>query len=278
MIELSDKEFNLLADFIKANYGIYLKDDKKPLLAARLHTVLAESNFKSFTDYYHHLISDSSGGAATTLVNRITTNHTYFMREPGHFYFLKNTVLPYLAKHVQGKDIRIWCAGCATGEESYTIAMLLDEFFEKEKFFWDTKILATDISERALNHAITGRYHNEALSALPAQWRLKYFKRIDEEYSEIIDRIKHEVLYRRLNLVDEVFPFKKKLQVIFCRNVMIYFDNDTKNELVNKFYDCLEDGGYLFIGHSETINRDKSQFKYVMPSVYRKEKSSCRAT
>ncbi|MDF2984953.1 MAG: cheR3 [Eubacterium sp.] len=260
-----------LANYIKANYGIRLKQEKMTLVSGRLHNVLLQSGFSNFTDYYNYLISDKSGDAVITFVDKITTNHTFFMREPDHFYIFRDKVLPYLIDSVKEKDLRIWCAACSTGEESYTLAMILDEFFGKEKLWWDTKILATDISEQVLDTAKKGVYSNERIAPLPLYWRTAYFKKYDYENSVLIDKLRNEVIYRKLNLMDSVFPFRKKLHTIFCRNVMIYFDNETKNRLVEKFYDHLEYGGYLFIGHSESLNRETTRFKYISPSVYRKE-------
>ncbi|MBC7958587.1 MAG: chemotaxis protein CheR, partial [Vallitaleaceae bacterium] len=135
---------------------------------------------------------------------------------------------------------------------------------------WDTKILATDISNNVLEIAKRGMYPTEKLAPLPIYWRQMYVKKVDKEYSRIVDRIRNEVIYRNFNLMEPVFPFKKKFHVIFCRNVMIYFNQATKDELIEKFYEHLEDGGYLFIGHSESVNRNKSRFKYICPAVYQK--------
>ncbi len=271
MIAITDKEFRQLADFIKANYGINLKEEKRALVMGRLNNLLLSKNFGSFSAYFEHVVSDMSGEAVTTLMNRITTNHTFFMREADHFNFLRDKALPYFRHTLRQKDLRIWSAGCATGEEPSTIAMLIDEYFEKEKSLWDTKILATDISNKALNAAKAGVYSHESIACLPAQWRLNYFKKIDEENAVLVEKIRNEIIYRVFNLMDAAFPFKKKFHVIFCRNVMIYFDNKTKEELINKFYDITEQGGYLFIGHSESLNREACRYKYVMPAVYRKE-------
>ncbi len=271
MVELTSKEFQQLSDYIKNNYGIRLKQEKMTLVSGRLHNVLQQAGFNNFTEYYDYLIADKTGNAVTTLVNKITTNHTYFMREASHFEYFKSKVLPYLSEKVMDKDLRVWCAACSTGEEAYTLAMLIDEYFGKSKMWWDTKILATDISEKVLDLAQKGVYSNERIAPLPSAWKMNYFKAYDDENSVLIDRIKDEVIYRKLNLMDNVFPFRKKLHTIFCRNVMIYFDNETKNKLVDKLYDHLEYGGYLFIGHSESLNRDTTKFKYVLPSVYRKE-------
>jgi len=157
---------------------------------------LEEKNFKSFSEYYEYILSDTTGEAVATLVNKITTNHTFFMREPKHFYYFRDKVLPYLLETVKEKDLRIWSAGCSSGEEPYTLAMIIDEFLGKEKLFWDTKVLATDISGKVLEQASSGIYSSEEVDTLPPQWRLNYFRRIDSEKFIIVDRIRNEVIYR----------------------------------------------------------------------------------
>lgn len=271
MAIITDKEFRKLTEFIKSSYGIYLKEEKRALVTGRLHNVLIQNNFKSFSEYYDYLITDKTGEAASTLVNKITTNHTFFMREAEHFSYFRESVVPYLKSTVKNKDLRIWCAGCSSGEEPYTLAMILDETFGREKALWDIKVLATDISDRVLGEARKGEYSKEEISRLPPDWRRKYFKKLDEHNSVITDRIRNEVIFRKFNLMDCTFPFKRKFHVIFCRNVMIYFDAGTKWALVNKFYNFTEYGGHLFIGHSESLNREETKYKYIMPAVYRKE-------
>jgi len=271
MQEITYKEFLKLAEYIRFNYGINLKEEKLSLVTGRLKSELEQKKINSFSDYYNYLISDKTGKAATTLVNKITTNHTFFMREADHFKYFREVVLPYLKLSVKEKDLRIWSAGCSTGEEPYTLAMIINDFFEKEKIWWDTKILATDISEKVLGEAKKGVYSDEDIAIVPNQWKQKYFKNINNNQFSISEKIRNEVIFRRFNLMQEPFPFKKKFHVIFCRNVMIYFDNKTKWELSNKFYDLTEYGGYLFIGHSESLPRGEVKYKYVMPAVYRKE-------
>lgn len=266
---ISNTEFKQLSAYIRKNYGINLKEEKRVMLAGRLRTVLRQNNFRNFSDYYDYIISDKTGAAAATLVNKISTNHTFFMREADHFDYFKNTVLPYLKNTVKSKDLRVWSAGCSTGEEPYTLSMIIDEFFGDEKARWDTSILATDISSKVLDIALQGIYDNEKIAALPSNWKLKYFKQIDSKSYALIDRMRKEVILRRFNLMDEKFPFRKKFNVIFCRNVMIYFDVQTKRKLIDKFYDMLEYGGYLFIGHSESIDRRETRFKYIRPAIYR---------
>ncbi|MCK9443392.1 MAG: protein-glutamate O-methyltransferase CheR [Tissierellaceae bacterium] len=269
MLEITAKEFQLLTDYINDNYGIRLRDEKKSLVIGRLQKVLEEMNFATFSEYYHSLLKDKTGEKARQLAERITTNHTYFMREAAHFDFFKDKVLPYLEKSIRTKDMRIWSAACSTGEEPYTLAMIIDEFLGSEKIHWDTKILATDISEKVLNKGKRGVYSTISTGPIPPHWKLNYMKKYDSRNMVFKDNIKSEVIFRKFNLMDE-FPFKKKFHVVFLRNVMIYFDEETKRKLLGKIYDSLEYGGYLFVGHSEGIQRENTRFNYIMPAVYRK--------
>lgn len=268
MIKLEDKEFNNLAYFVKSNYGVNLYQ-KRVLIEGRMQQVLNGKDFNSFSQYYDFLIGDKTGSAIEELMNKLTTNYTFFMREISHFNFLREEVLPYLAEN-SDRDFRIWSAGCSSGEEPYTIAMVIDDFFKGNKGYRDTKILATDISTKVLNIAKEGIYENEQLTGLSIDFKNKYFAKGKENKSIINDKIKNEVIFRKFNLMQEIFPFKKKFHVIFCRNVMIYFDGETKDRLIKRFYDSLENGGYLFIGHSESLNYKETDYKYIMPSVYRK--------
>ncbi|OBZ07803.1 protein-glutamate O-methyltransferase CheR [Bacillus sp. FJAT-26390] len=271
MIVISEEEFKHLAHYIKAQFGINLKQEKKTLLVARLQRHLLEQGFDSFAQYLQHIKADSSGASDLMLANRITTNHTFFMREANHFYYLRDKVLPIIVRTIRDYDLRIWSAGCSSGEEPYTLAILLDEFFGPRKQGWNTQVLATDLSAKVLEIAAKGTYSNDALDTVPALWRSSYFRKLNEEQSVVLDKVKLEVIFRQFNLMQKTFPFKRKFHVIFCRNVMIYFDHETKRELIRKFYEMTEPGGYLFIGHSESLERDKTEYAYIMPSVYRKE-------
>lgn len=256
--------------YIRENYGIYLKENKKILVEGRLNTVLEELGFSSFSEYIDFIVADKSGKAVTELINKITTNHTFFMREADHFTYFKDKVMPELSISVKDKDLRIWSAACSTGEEPYTLAILLDEFFGRNKMYWDAKVLATDISDHVLSIAQQGMYSMEQLQPLPVTWKMNYFQLQHNGNYMVKDALKNEVIFRKFNLNDNAFPFKKKFHVIFCRNVMIYFNEETKKRLINRLYDALANGGYLFIGHSETVDRQDGKFKYVIPSVYQK--------
>lgn len=270
MITITDEEFRLLANYIEEQSGIHLKQEKKTLLVGRLGNMLPEMGIHDFMSYYEKLKRDPDGTELSRLIDKITTNHTYFMRESEHFDYFVRTVLPFWQEKVKDRDLRVWCAASSSGEEPYTLAILMEEFFKPTGQIWDKKLLATDLSLNVLNQAKDGIYSAEKLKALPKIWHLNYFDRVDEENYRVKQSIKSQVIYRRFNLLEPVFPFKKKFHVIFCRNVMIYFDNETKETLVEKMYDCLEPGGYLFIGHSESINREKTRFQYIKPAVYRK--------
>ncbi len=271
MKDLTNQEFLQIRDYIKKNFGINLSDEKKTLVYSRLRSVLVEKGFNNFTDYFNYLISDRTGDAVISFIDRITTNHTFFMREVDHFDYLKEMVLPKLEELCANqRDIRLWCAACSSGEEAFTLQMILTDYFKNKQPSWNTKILATDISTNVLSKAYKGIYPNEALKLLPEHWRKNYFTKYDESSSVVSDQIRNQIIFRRHNLMDKTFPFSKKLHVIFCRNVMIYFDNQTRDELVEKFYNQTEQNGYLFIGHSESLNNTATKYKYVKPAIYMK--------
>lgn len=270
-MKIKEKEFKQIVNYVKIHFGIDLSH-KKSLVHNRMENYLVHNGYKSFEDFYNFMIMDKTGEAASILINKLSTNHTFFFREEEHFDFLKQNVLPFLKdKERYSKDMRTWSAGCSTGEEAYTIAITLNEFFGEEKHLWDTKILATDISEEVLNKARTGKYSNQKLDNLSDYFKNKYFQRINKDEYMLKKIIKDEVIFRRFNFMNSVFPFRKKFHIIFCRNVMIYFDEETKKELIDKFYEMTEPGGYLFIGHSESINSYNTRYKYISPSIYRKE-------
>ncbi len=265
MIRLTDEEMKEFSSYLKANYGIDLTK-KKQLIEARMHQILAQKKVNSFTDYFK-LLKQERPEEIDAMLNRLTTNHTYFMREPKHFDFLRDVILPMQEKVNAGKEFSVWSAGCSTGEEAYTAAMVIRDFFAFRK--WDFKILATDISTQAMEGAKAAIYHKDALSNLPPVWLKKYFVKKADPYYALSEDVKKDVIFRKFNLMDP-FCFTKPFDLIFCRNVMIYFDQPTKDKLIEKFYHALKKGGYLFIGHSETVQRGITAFTYIKPSVYRK--------
>ncbi len=270
---ISDKEFRAIRKLVYDKFGINLTDQKKTLVVGRLQKVLRQRNFTSFKEYLSWLTSDKTSEGLDELANRISTNHTFFNREKAHFEFFSNNVLPELAARRQQlgqTEMRIWCAGCSSGEEPYTLMMLMMEHFGSSFGQWNPVLLATDISATALKTAMTGVYPTDKVAQLPVPLRHKYFKKLPDGTMVVKDMVRNRIFFRRHNLMDGTFPFKKQFDAIFCRNVMIYFDRETRNTLVEKYYQHTITGGYLFIGHSETLGRDDSQFNYVMPAVYKK--------
>lgn len=267
MIRITDKEFQDLTSFVKSKYGIDLTK-KRVLIESRLSHELSQRGCNSFQQYLDLVKSDQSGNEMTAMLNKLTTNLSFFMREKEHFIFLEKEVLPFFEKTRRNNEFRIWSAGCSSGQEAYNIAMLIDQYFGARKGRWDTTILATDISMRVLTKAQKGIYTDQELSGLPASWRSKYLVPRPDGTFQICDRIRKEVVFRPGNLM-EPFHFKRPFDLIFCRNVMIYFDGPTKDSIINKFYNATSEGGYLFIGHSESIGNN-TRYKYVKPAIYQR--------
>jgi chemotaxis protein methyltransferase CheR len=268
-IRITDAEFDRLVKFMHSTYGIDLSK-KRTLIEGRLSNMLVEKGFKSYTEFLDTVFSDKSGKSTVMLVNKLTTNHTYFMREPQHFEFMKNVFLPYVERaNAASRDVRIWCAASSSGEEPYTIAMTIDDYFGNRRTGWDLRILATDVSTNVLQKAQRAVYTAESIKDLPSAWKTKYFTANPDGTYTVIDRIRKEVVYRQFNLMNNIVC-KKPFDLIFCRNVMIYFDAPTKDALVERFYDVSKNGAYLFIGHAETVSK-KSRYKFVQPAVYQKK-------
>ena len=269
MLTLEQKDFLRLVDFVQKNYGINLIK-KKQLIEGRLSTTVISMKYTGFAEYIDYIITKSNKTDIETMLNKLTTNYTFFMREKVHFDFFREQILSNLVRTKKDRVLSIWSAGCSSGEEPYTISMILKDFFGKDAPLWDTRILATDISQKALSKAKEGKYELQALEDIPKKWLDTYFKAIpNTSQYEVVPQIKSNVIFKTFNLMEPV-RFKLQFDVIFCRNVMIYFDASTKNALVNRFYESTNRGGYLMIGHSETLNKDTTNYKYVMSATYSK--------
>lgn len=267
---MTNQEFLRISGYLKEKYGIDMSR-KQEIVRGRMENYIRNGGWDSYTQYMNELQRDTTGRLEKELVNLLTTNHTYFMREWEHFDFLKDYILPELKrKESATKDLCIWCGASSTGEEPYTLAMILQDFFGLEKSQWDTHILATDISSGALQHAVQGIYTAEQVKTLPEPWKKRFFQKVNQgsEY-QVKEFVRQEVIFRKFNLMD-AFPFRRKMHVIFLRNVMIYFDGETKERLIRKLYDIMEPGGYLFVGKTETIDRNVVPFQMVRPSVFQK--------
>lgn len=268
IIRISDQEFNKLVQFVHSKYGIDLSQ-KRLLIEGRLSQTLRNKHLSSFKEYLDLLFKDTTGSEMTLLLNKITTNHSYFARENEHFDFLMNHILPYMEQTRKDHDLRTWSAGCSAGQEAYNIAMAYDQYFGPRKSSWDTTILATDISQNVLGKAKRAVYPSNNLTDVPLPWKKQYFKALPSGEFQVCEKIRKEVVFKVFNLMDQ-FQFKKPFDIIFCRNVMIYFDAPTTERLINKFYEATAPGGYLCIGHSEVINKDSTKYNYIMPAIYQR--------
>ncbi len=267
MLKINDTEFHYLVDYLKSNFGINLAQ-KRVLLEGRLSNYIIQNDIATYADYIEILKKDKTGRELTNLLNKVTTNHTYFMREAEHFEFLRDSVLPFMEGRVRNRDFRLWCAAASTGEEPYTLAMILQDYFGSKSPKWDKTLLATDISQRALDMAKQGVYPGESIEKIPEKWRRQYFKAVRDGGYQVKEDIKSQVIYTTFNLMHPI-RYKQPFHVIFCRNVMIYFDAPTKAAVIDRMYDALVPGGYFFIGQTESIAKP-TRFNYVKPSVYQK--------
>ena len=269
---ITEKEFQLFRDIIYHQTGIQMTEKKRNLVVARLSKRLRALNLSNFSEYYEYLnTSSNASDELNNLINRITTNKTDFFREKHHFDFLVNEVFPsYIdaAKKGGQRRLRIWSAGCSSGEEPYSLAMTIADFFKDERG-WDLKILATDLDTDILMKASKGVYSSQQITPVPMGYLSKYFVRSSQGY-EVSPNIKAMIAFRKLNLMDPTFPMKKPFNIIFCRNVMIYFDDETKKDLIKKYHGQLTDNGYMFVGHSESLMYMKHLFKFLKHTVYLK--------
>ena len=250
-VKISDSEFNRLVDFIHDNYGINLSQ-KRVLIEGRLGNELKNRGYDDYKPFLDMVFSDTSGSEVVNLLNKLTTNHTYFRREPEHYTFMKDVFLPEIKqKNAASKTIYIWSAACSSGEEPYTNEIEMMEFFGADA-------------------AKQGVYHQDSMKNLDPKVVKKYFVPLENNCYRVSDELKKRVVFKVFNLMDPIPYRKHPFDLIFCRNVMIYFDTETKNALVNRFYDVIRPGGYLFIGHAESIPRDVTKFEYVKPAIYRR--------
>ena len=277
-VRLSDTEFRRLSEFIQGECGSRMPESKKSLLESRLQKRLRSLGFSSFSAYCDYLFSPRGiENEVVHMIDVVTTNKTDFYREPRHFEYLVRTALPELmTKYGSGinKNLMVWSAGCATGEEPYTLAMVLSEFAKKSPgLSFRYLILATDISTRALEKAKKGIYEEERVSTVPLEIKKKYLLRgrnKNRGLVRIVPELRALVKFRRLNFLED-FKMREYMDIIFCRNVIIYFERHTQELLLNKFCRQLRTGGYLFIGHSETLNGLELPLVQIEPTIYRKE-------
>jgi chemotaxis protein methyltransferase CheR len=275
---LQDTEFRLFRDLIYRLTGIALADGKRQLVKSRLTKRLRYYHLERFQDYYDLVMAQGESGPETTeMVNCITTNKTDFFREPHHFQFVGNKLLQEKIQQARWgqvpRRLRVWHAGCSTGEEPYTLAMTLAEALQGEGH-WDVRQLASDIDTDVLAHAARGIYEMERVDPVPEPLLKKYFLRGQGEQSGFVkvrDELRQQITFKQINLLDSLWPIRHdvRFDMIFCRNVVIYFDKPTQRRLFARFQEWLRPGGYLFIGHSESLLGISDAFESLGQTIYR---------
>ncbi len=272
---LSDKDFLRVSQFIHKEYGIHLPPVKKTLLEGRLRKRMKQCGMGTFTAYCDYLFTEKGmKEEAVFMIDAVTTNKTDFFREPHHFDYLTRQALPELTGNQAAprKKIIAWSAACSTGDEPYTLAMVLSEFTESHPET-DFSIIATDISTKVLDIARTAIYSEEKIAPVPYALRKKYLLKSKDPCKKLVriaPEVRSRVCFHRFNLMEARPPVREPLDIIFCRNVMIYFDLKTQERLIRMFYDHLSPGGYLFMGHAESINTMNVPFCFTAPTIYRK--------
>ena len=266
---MNQNEFLLFSDYVYNNFGIKLSEGKISMLEVKLSKLIKSAGVSSLREYYTLLNSPKEKKHLIEFLNEITINKTDFFREINHFNFLRDNMAEILKNNKRiniHKEIKVWSSACSSGEEPYTIAMVLREYLPPDI---NIKVLATDISHKVLDQAMKGTYKEFIKDQVPPIYLHKYFTKTSLGY-EVIPEIKNMISFRSFNLKD-AFPFKGTFDIIFCRNVMIYFDSAFQQELARKFYNVLHPGSLLFIGHSESFSHIKHNFHYVQPTVYMKK-------
>jgi chemotaxis protein methyltransferase CheR len=271
--KLSDADFIRLGNFIYSNYGIKMPPMKKSMLEARLQKRLRANNFSSFHEYCEFVFSRKEGEQEVAhMIDVVSTNKTDFFREAPHFDFLLSDVLPEFCGQENNKRLKIWSAACSSGEEIYTLAMVISEFISKKNKF-DYSILGTDISFSVLEKALLGIYPLANVSPIPLPLRSKYLLRSKNPESNtvrIIPELRSKASFQRLNLMEPSYPVPADFDIIFCRNVLIYFDRETQGQVIRKLCSHLKPGGYFFLGHSESAMGSHDCLAPIRPTIYRK--------
>lgn len=263
--ELTSQQFARITRLLHDHAGIRMREGKEGLVRARLTKRLRKLDLADFDAYLSYVESESGRKEFAEMIDALTTNKTSFLREASHFDFLRDTVFPTLTG-----SVRIWSAGCSSGEEPYTLAMLANEGLQ-DVAKRDVRILATDISHRVLATAKAAVYPADHMSDVPAAWMSRYWsKRTDATGRPAFEAnasLRKLVHFAKLNLMEQ-WPMHGPFDAILCRNVMIYFDKSTQQQLVERYWQLLRPGGHLFVGHSESLTGLQHRFRYVMPAVY----------
>ena len=267
-VTLGDRELAQIAALVRTKAGITLTPAKRPLIIARLQKRLRHLQLRSYADYMTVLETDTTGAELTSFLDALTTNHTYFFREEQHFEMLATSVVPEWRQRHPHDTLRMWCAACSSGQEPYTIAMTLADMAQPVPY----TMLASDLSTKVLQKASTGVYRMEDVKGLPLDLLRRHFERgvgAQDGLARVSAALRRNITYQQINLLEQG-PGGKPFDVIFCRNVMIYFETDVQQRVVNMLERHLAPGGYLFVSHSESLNSVEHGLKWIAPAAYRK--------
>lgn len=273
---MGDAEFRKLSAFISSELGIKMPEVKKVMLQSRLQKRLIDLQKNSFSEYIDFVFSSEGQEEMINMLDIVTTNKTDFFRESGHFDYLLDTALPSYVSAGRQRPLKIWSAGCSSGEEPYTLAIVLSEYKKNFPDF-DFQITGTDISTRMLIKASTGIYAEERVANISVGIKEKYFlksKNVQKKTVRVIPELRSKVHYQKLNFMDNVYSMESDFDMIFCRNVLIYFDRTTQEEVVRKLCSKLKTGGYFFIGHSESLSNFNVPLRQLKSTIFIKNKSS----
>ncbi len=272
--QLNDKEFEKLSTFIYSNFGIKMPKEKRIMLQSRLQKRLKALQMTSFSEYIEYVFRKQGNAEEIIyMIDEVSTNKTDFFREPVHFDFITNIVLPEIfSKDGRYKKIKVWSAGCSTGEEVYTLAITFAEAKQNYPGI-DFEILGTDISNKVLYHAAQGIYKDDRIFNVPFEIKKKYFlksKDTQKKLVRVIPSLRNKTRFGRLNFMDASYGLNDNFDIIFCRNVLIYFDRITQEKVINKLCRHLNTDGYFFLGHSESITNINVPLKQIKPTFFRK--------
>ncbi len=266
--QLSDSEFAKLSKFIYSEYGIKMPPEKRIMLQSRLQKRLRALKIYSFKEYIEYVFSKDGTNEVIHMMDVVSTNKTDFYREPAHFEYLRDTILPQI--YTERKSIKLWSAGCSSGPEVYTLAIELTEFGIKNAGF-DYSILGTDISTLMLKKAYAAIYPEDMVQMIPLDLKRKYLLKSKDKTKKLIrvsQELRKKAKFQRVNFMDDSYPVNDQFDIIFCRNVLIYFDRDTQEKVINKLCRHLRQGGFFFLGHSESITNINVPLKQLKPTVY----------
>ena len=270
---LSDRDYAFIRDLIYRETRINLGDSKRELVTARLGKRLRATRHGSYSEYCKMLKDDPNSGELYHLIDAISTNHTFFFREINHFNYLNQSIMPDFSAGQLGRSsaFRVWSCACSTGEEPYSVAITMEEYFGRAGR-GDWALECSDISTRVLDFAVKGIYDKDRLQQVRPEWQRKYFQKGERQmdgYYRVRPELSKKIKFHRVNLFSPRYPWTEKFHVIFCRNVMIYFDRPTQEELVGRLAQHLHPGGFLLIGHAESLAGVRHPYLSIKPAIYR---------